>query len=209
MERYNYFQGPFDGIYINEQITNPNIKAGRYSYYSGYYHGYNFDDCAWYLRPDRDDVDQLIIGSFCSIASGSVFMMSGNQGHRKDWVATFPFFYDPKNWKNTKDSYQGAGDTVIGNDVWIGAEAMIMPGIQIGDGAIIGARSLVTKNVEPYTIVGGTPAKPLKKRFSEERIKMLLEMSWWNWPDEQIEASMPLFCSDDIEGLYKAWKAQT
>lgn len=87
----NVFDSPFAGKPLTEQVTNPNIIVGRHSYYSGYYHGHGFDDCARYLNPDRDDVDKLIIGSFCSIGSGAVFMMAGNQGHRSDWISTFPF----------------------------------------------------------------------------------------------------------------------
>ncbi|RNG65296.1 type B chloramphenicol O-acetyltransferase, partial [Staphylococcus aureus] len=183
---------PFKGKLLTEQLKNPNIKVGRYSYYSGYYHGHSFDDCARYLLPDRDDVDQLIIGSFCSIGSGAAFIMAGNQGHRYDWVSSFPFFYmnEEPAFAKSVDAFQRAGDTVIGSDVWIGSEAMIMPGIKIGHGAVIGSRALVAKDVEPYTIVGGNPAKSIRKRFSEEEVSMLLDMAWWDWPLEQIKEAM-------------------
>lgn len=204
----NFFESPFKGKLLSEQVTNPNIKVGRYSYYSGYYHGHSFDDCARYLFPDRTDVDQLIIGSFCSIGSGAAFIMAGNQGHRYDWVSSFPFFFMPEipAFEGSHNAFQPAGDTVVGHDVWIGSEAMIMPGIQIGHGAVIGSRALVTKNVEPYTIVGGNPAKPIRKRFSDEQIEMLLEMNWWDWPLDQLKAAMPLMCSADIAGLYTFWQ---
>lgn len=203
----NYFDSPFKGKLLTEQVTNPNIKVGRYSYYSGYYHGHSFDDCARYLAADRDDVDQLIIGSFCSIGTGASFMMAGNQGHRYDWVTSFPFFYmtEEPAFSDADDAFQPAGDTVIGSDVWIGSEAMVMPGIKIGHGAVIGSRALVTKDVEPYTIVGGNPAKPIRKRFSDNEIAMLLEMAWWNWPLAKIKQAMPLLCSSDIKGLYQYW----
>jgi len=206
----NYFESPFRGKLLSEQVTNPNIVVGRYSYYSGYYHGHSFDDCARYLMPDRDDVDKLIIGSFCSIGTGATFMMAGNQGHRNDWISTFPFFFMPEEpaFAGAINAYQAAGDTVVGNDVWIGAEAMIMPGVRIGHGAMIGSRALVTKDVEPYTVVGGNPAKPIRKRFSDEQIAMLLEMAWWDWPVERIKDAMPLLCSDDIAGLHAHWKAR-
>ena len=186
---------------------NPNIKVGRYSYYSGYYHGHSFDDCARYLFPDRDDVDKLIIGSFCSIGSGASFIMAGNQGHRYDWASSFPFFYmqEEPAFSSALDAFQKAGNTVIGNDVWIGSEAMVMPGIKIGHGAVIGSRSLVTKDVEPYAIVGGNPAKKIKKRFTDEEISLLLEMEWWNWSLEKIKAAMPMLCSSNIVGLHKYW----
>lgn len=206
----NYFESPFRGELLSDQVTNPNIIVGRYSYYSGYYHGHSFDDCARYLMPDRDDVDKLIIGSFCSIGTGAAFMMAGNQGHRNDWISTFPFFFmsEEPAFAGAINAYQPAGDTVVGNDVWIGAEAMIMPGVRIGHGAMIGSRALVTKDVEPYTIVGGNPAKPIRKRFSDEQIAMLLEMAWWDWPIEQIKEAMPLLCSGDIKALNLLWKTQ-
>ncbi|EYF05660.1 type B chloramphenicol O-acetyltransferase [Chondromyces apiculatus] len=205
----NFFESPFKGKLLSEQVTHPNISVGRYSYYSGYYHGHSFDDCARYLMPDRTDVDKLIIGSFCSIATGVSFIMAGNQGHRNDWVTTFPFFFMPEEpaFGDAINAFQGAGDTVVGSDVWIGSEAMIMAGIRIGHGAMIGSRALVTKDVEPYTIVGGNPARPIRKRFSDEHIAMLLEMAWWDWPLDRIKGAMKLLCSPDIDALYKHWQS--
>lgn len=204
----NFFESPFMGKIISDHITNPNIIAGKYSYYSGYYHGHSFDDCARYLFPDRDDVDKLIIGSYCSIGSGASFIMAGNQGHRYDWVSSFPFFYmsEVLNFSESKDGFQRAGDTLIGNDVWIGSEAMIMPGITIGHGAVIGSRALVTKDVEPYSIIGGNPAKLIKKRFSENHIALLLEMRWWDWEDSVVKEAMSVLCSNDIDSLYSYYK---
>ncbi|MCP5509729.1 MAG: type B chloramphenicol O-acetyltransferase [Chlamydiales bacterium] len=208
--RYNFFESPFMGKYLKDQITNPNIIVGRYSYYSGYYHGHAFDDCARYLMPDRSDVDKLIIGNFCSIGSGASFIMAGNQGHRMDWVSSFPFFYFEEEYREKAiDGYQGAGDTEIGHDVWIGSEAMILPGIKIGHGALIGARAVVTKNVEPYAIVAGNPAKPIRQRFSEEQIQKLLEMEWWHWSERALSEAMQFLCSQDIDGLYEYWKSAT
>lgn len=200
----NFFESPFKGKIIKDHITNPNIIAGKYSYYSGYYHGHSFDDCARYLFPDRDNVDKLIIGSYCSIGSGATFIMAGNQGHRHDWISSFPFFYmeEVEAFKGALDGYSGAKNTVIGNDVWIGSEAMIMPGVTIGDGAVIGSRSLVTKDVEPYTIIGGNPSKPIKKRFEEDEIKKLLEMRWWEWDERYLFDAIPILCSNNIDLLY-------
>ncbi|MCY0986511.1 type B chloramphenicol O-acetyltransferase [Nannocystis sp. ILAH1] len=204
----NFFESPFRGKLLTEQVKNPNIVAGRFSYYSGYYHGHSFDDCALYLMPDRTDVDKLIIGSFCSIGTGAAFIMAGNQGHRHEWVSSFPFFYMPEvpAFAGARDAFQPAGDTVIGNDVWIGAEAMFMPGVRVGHGAVIGSRALVTRDVEPYTIVGGNPAKPIRKRFADPEIAMLLEMAWWDWPLERLHEAMPLLCSSDIAGLHRMWQ---
>jgi len=207
MKSYNFFDSPFKGISLDKQVENPNIIVGRYSYYSGYYHGHPFDKCARYLMPDRDDVDKLIIGSFCSIGTGVSFIMAGNQGHRMEWVSTFPFFYaDEKCMKGAPNGYKSAGNTEIGHDVWIGAEAMIMPGIKVGHGAIIGARSVVTKNVEPYSIIAGNPAKIIRMRFSSEQINQLLEMKWWDWSEDQLASAMKLLCSEEIDKLYSYWQ---
>jgi len=202
----NFFDTPFKGVPLDKQVNNPNIIVGRYSYYSGYYHGHSFEECARYLMPDRDDVDKLIIGSFCSIGTGASFVMAGNQGHRMEWISTFPFFYSGEEcMRDAANGYLPARDTVIGHDVWIGSESMVLPGIRIGSGSVVGARSVVTKNVDPYTIVAGNPAKPIRKRFSDEEIKKLLEMQWWNWSDDQLAHAMPLLCSEKVEELYDNW----
>ena len=203
----NYFESPFMGKLLTDQVTNPNIIVGEHSYYSGYYHGHSFDDCARYLGSDREAEDKLIIGRYCSIGSGAVFMMAGNQGHQHSWITSFPFFYqDNDNFSEAKDGYEPAGDTVIGNDVWIGTEAMIMSGITIGDGAIIASRAVVTKDVPPYSIVGSNPAKHIRYRFSEAQIVQLLEMQWWDWEESKIKDAMSLMCSENIDGLYEFWK---
>lgn len=143
----NFFESPFKGRLLSEQVTNPNIQVGRFSYYAGYYHGHGFDDCARYLLPDRDEVDKLIIGSFCSIGSGASFIMAGNQGHRADWASSYPFFYVQQEpaFAAAQDAFLRAGDTVVGHDVWIGSEAMVLPGVTIGHGAVIGSRAVVTR----------------------------------------------------------------
>ncbi|WOC17072.1 type B chloramphenicol O-acetyltransferase [Pseudochrobactrum sp. MP213Fo] len=204
----NYFESPFKGITLAEQVTNPNIIVGRFSYYSGYYHGHSFNDCARYLLPD-ENADKLIIGSFCSIGSGAAFIMAGNQGHRNEWVSTFPFYWMPEvpAFAGAENGYLPAGDTVIGNDVWIGSEVIIMPGIKIGDGAVIGTRALVTRDVEPYTIIGGNPAKQIRKRFDDEKIELLLKIKWWNWSDQQLQQAMPFLTSGNIDALHRLWLA--
>ncbi|WP_318468305.1 CatB-related O-acetyltransferase [Photobacterium leiognathi] len=196
---------------LKDTITNPNIEVGDYSYYSGYYHGKSFEDQAVrYLLGDQvtqevwqsgvfGEVDKLIIGKFCSIASGATFMMAGNQGHRIDWISTFPFgnaFGD-----DVPSGFKRAGDTVIGNDVWIGSEAMIMPGVNIGNGAVIGSRSVITKDVAPYTVVVANN-HVVKQRFQPEQIEMLTEMQWWDWSEQQLKQAIQLMCSGDVEQLY-------
>jgi len=203
----NFFESPFKGKTLVEQVTHPNILVGRYSYYSGYYHGHGFDDCARFLPPAKG-VDRLIVGSFCSIGSGAAFIMCGNQGHRHDWISTFPFYWmsEVPAFAEAENGYLPAGDTVIGNDVWIGSEAIVMPGVKIGDGAIIGTRALVTHDVEPYAVVGGNPARTIRKRFDDDRVRLLLEMRWWDWSDDQLKAAMPILTSGDIEALHRHWR---
>ncbi|MCG3864801.1 MULTISPECIES: CatB-related O-acetyltransferase [unclassified Photobacterium] len=206
------------GYEINRYLTNPNIKVGDHSYYSGYYHQHHFEDqCVHYLLGDKSsievwqsglfgDVDQLIIGRYCSIATGVVFMLSGNQGHRTDWISTFPFDFQEFG-DGVKTGIQRAGDTVVGNDVWFGAECVILPGVKIADGAVIGTRAVVTKDVEPYSVVVGNPSRCVKKRFTEQQIALLLEMQWWNWPKSALKAAMPLMCSAQVDDLYQYYLA--
>lgn len=151
-----------------------------------------------------DDVDKLKIGKFCSIASGATFIMAGNQGHRYDWISSYPFYYSKLN-EGAKDGFKRAGDTIVGNDVWIGSEAMIMPGVKIGDGAVIAARAVVTKDVEPYCIVGGNPAKLIANRFSDDYRDILMEMKWWDWDIEKIARNLELLCADGIYDLYRKY----
>ncbi|GAA0777025.1 type B chloramphenicol O-acetyltransferase [Brevundimonas olei] len=201
------FESPFKGRLLSDLVTNPNIIVGRYSYYSGWYHGHGFDDCARYLMTEPG-VDRLIIGDFCSIGSGAAFIMAGNQGHRNDWASSFPFFYMPEvpHFAGAVDAFQPAGDTVIGNDVWIGSEAIIMPGVKIGDGAVIGTRALVTRDVEPYAIIGGNPARVIRKRFDDDSIAMLMQMKWWDWDDARLGEAMPMLCRGDIAALHAFWR---
>lgn len=210
------YENWMDSHYLKDRIKNPNIEVGDYTYYSGYYHEKEFEDhCVRYLLGDKTtksykeifgenyEFDKLKIGKFCSIGSGATFLMAGNQGHNHNWVSTYPF-HGKKEFSNSKDGFKRAGDTIIGNDVWIGTEAVIMPGVKIGSGAVIGSRALVTKDVSAYSIVGGNPAKVIRKRFSEDEIKMLLEIEWWNFSVEEINKMMEYICSDSIKGLYDA-----
>ena len=209
----NEFTSWLESRTLKEQITNPNIEVGEHTYYSGFYHGKSFEDQAVrYLLGDGSttdvwmaglygEIDKLIIGKFCSIASGACFMLAGNQGHRIDWISTFPFSNDTFG-NGVKSGFERAGNTVIGNDVWIGSEAMIMPGVHIGDGAVIGARAVITKNVAPYSLVVANN-RVIKQRFSEQAIAQLLEMKWWDWPMDKLQAAMPILCSGDIEGFIR------
>ena len=198
-----YFKDEFSSQLLCETVTHPNISVGIFSYYSGYHHKHDFQECVRYLDKKRKDVDKLIIGKYCSIGSGAVFMMAGNQGHRMDWVSTFPFYFQANIFKSSKNAYEKVGDTVIGDDVWIGAEAMIMAGIRIGSGAVVAARAVVTKDVPPYAVIGGNPAQVIKYRFDEETIAKLLMLKWWDWAEEAVKEAMPLICSENVQGLTK------
>ena len=197
----NYFDNEFSSQLLCETIKHPNISVGVFSYYSGYHHKHSFEECVRYLDKKRKDVDKLIIGKYCSIGSGAVFMMAGNQGHRMDWVSTFPFYFQANIFKASKNAYKKIGNTIIANDVWIGSEAMIMAGVNIGSGAVIAARTVVTKDVPPYAIVGGNPAQLIKYRFDDETIAKLLQLKWWDWSEEEVKAAMSYLCSNNIQGL--------
>ncbi|MBC2851739.1 CatB-related O-acetyltransferase [Cetobacterium sp. 8H] len=128
-------------------------------------------------------------------------MLAGNQGHNHSWISAYPF--DSRIFSNAKNGFQRKGDTIIGNDVWIGTEALIMPGISIGDGAIVAARAVVTKDVPAYTVVGGNPATIIRKRFSESEISHLLDIKWWEWSIEKINEALPLINNFDVNSLVK------
>ena len=207
--RNNRYPRPHDRqtVYLKDVITGPNIEVGDYTIYNDFVR----DPCEF----ERNNVlyhypingDRLIIGKFCSIACGAKFLFtSGNHSMQSLSSYTFPIFFDE--WgldaKNICDAWDNKGDTVIGNDVWIGYEAVILSGVTIGDGAIIGTRAVVTKDVPPYTIVGGIPAKPIRKRFDETTIKRLEALRWWDWDYEKIRRNIPLIQSGDIAGLERA-----
>lgn len=200
-----HFENQFSSQLLNETIKHPNISVGVFSYYSGYHHKHDFIECVRYLHDKRKDVDKLIIGNYCSIGSGAVFMMAGNQGHNKEWISTFPFYFQANIFKEAKNGFLKTGNTTIGNDVWIGSEAMIMSGITIGDGAVIAARSVVVKDVPAYSVVGGNPAIEIKSRFNKLQIEQLLTLKWWNWKEEKIKDNMQLICSPKIEELWEYW----
>lgn len=148
--------------------------------------------------------DKLIIGKFCSIACGAKFLFnSANHTMASLSTYTFPLFFEEWGLEKEKvaEAWDNKGDIVIGNDVWIGYEAVILSGVTIGDGAIIGSRAVVTKDVPPYTIVGGVPAKTIRRRFDEETIKKLLGLKWWDWPEESIRKNIAAIQSGRVQQL--------
>jgi len=171
--------------FLKNVVTNPNIMVGDYTYYDDFENVENFEKNIKYLFDFTGD--KLIIGKFCMIASDVTFIMNGGN-HLQEAITTYPFAIFGGDWAGAMEGkeYPTKGDTAIGNDVWLGYGSTIMPGVTIGDGAIIATKSVVTKDVAPYTIVGGNPAAEIRKRFSEEQIQQLLELRWWDWPLEKI-----------------------
>ena len=193
----------FQIVYLKNVITRPNIEVGDYTIYNDFCDDpKDFEkNNVLYHYPINND--KLIIGKFCSIACKAKFLMtSGNHTMKSLSTYTFPIFYEE--WDetlNVKEAWDNKGDIIIGNDVWIGYDAIIMSGVKIGDGAIIGTRALVTKDVPPYTIVGGAPAKPIKKRYDDDTISKLLEIKWWDWSAEKIQANIKCIQAGDIGNL--------
>jgi virginiamycin A acetyltransferase len=193
----------YQTVYLKNVITRNNIKVGDYTIYNDLYNNpRDFEkNNVLYHYPVNND--KLIIGKFCSIACGAKFLMtSGNHTMQSLSTYTFPIFGEE--WDETlkpKDAWDNKGDIVIGNDVWIGYDAIIMSGVKIGDGAIIGTRAVVTNHVPPYTIVGGVPAEVIKKRFSDDVIFKLLKIKWWDWPYEKIQASIQYIQLGNIDKL--------
>lgn len=200
--------------FLKDIVTNPLITVGKNSYYSGYYENNHFEKgCVRYLWGDEEtrdlfnpqedfgwELDRLIIGNYVCIASGVVILLGGNHNHRPDWITVYPFS------GQIQQSFEPRGNTVIKSDAWIGMGATIMPGVTIGEGAIVAAGSMVVKDVPPYTIVGGNPAKLIKKRFSDEEVAMLLDMRWFDWEDEMIQKAEPILMSQNINQLYQFYK---
>ncbi|MDC1105240.1 Vat family streptogramin A O-acetyltransferase [Prolixibacteraceae bacterium] len=184
--------------FLKNIIQNKNILVGDYTYYDDQEDVTNFEKNVKY---HFDFIgDKLIIGKFCMIASGVSFIMNG-ANHKMDGVSAYPFYIFGGDWSDSKlTSIESPfkGDTVIGNDVWIGTDVTIMPGITIGDGAIIASKSVVTKDVAPYYIVGGNPAQLIRKRFSEDTIQKLLELQWWNWDIQKVTKNIK-FLTQEIE----------
>lgn len=187
--------------FVKNTVSNPNIIIGDYTYYDDPEGSENFERNVLYHFPFIGD--QLIIGKFCALSRGVKFIMNG-ANHKMSGFSTYPFEIFGQGWDRITpqpQEYPFKGNTVIGNDVWIGYEAVIMPGIKIGDGAIIATKSVVTKDVQPYTIVGGNPASVIRRRFSDEIIQNLLEIAWWNWDVEKITRNLEKIVGADIEAL--------
>lgn len=196
-------------VHLNRVIDHPRIAVGDYSYYHDFQEREDYAAAiAPYLFPLSPE--RLTIGRFVQIAHGSRFV-TGSANHDMRGFSTYPF----GNFMLTPETSQaeveglladfgGKGDTVVGNDVWFGMESVVLPGVTVGDGAIVGARAVVTRDVAPYTVVAGNPARPVRRRFPEAVIRELLEIRWWDWPSDRIEANLPAILGDDIAALHRA-----
>ena len=190
-------------IYVKPTVKNPNITVGDFTYIADS----DFERHVTHLYDWNGD--KLIIGKFCQIAAGVEFVMNG-ANHQMNAVSTFPF-YTLEGWDMDPPAASDLprkGDTVIGNDVWIGQNAVILPGVRIGDGAIIGASSVVGSDVAPYTIVAGNPARPLRRRFDGGLIELLLRFRWWDRSVEEINALIPLLTCGDLEKVREELRAR-
>lgn len=197
--------------YLHETVRNPNIIIkGTKSYYSNAYTPDFEDYVVRYLYGDEYsrshfkplwEYDKLYIGNYVCIGAEAVILMGGNNTHRKDWFSSYPFM------EKIKDAYVSKGDTIIEDGVWIGMRVIIMPGVHIGEGAVIGVNSVVTKDVEPYTIVSGNPAKVIKKRFDNDIIGELLALKIYNHSEEEIDKLVPYLCANDLSALKQQLKS--
>ena len=187
--------------FIKNVITRPNIVVGEYTYYSDSDGAEQFEK---HVTHHYEFIgDKLIIGKFCAIAQGIEFVMNG-ANHRMNSVTTYPFNIMGGGWEKSVPSLADLplkGDTVVGNDVWIGHNVTVMPGVHIGDGAIIAANSVVTRHIPAYHVAGGNPCRVIRKRFDDALIAHLLKLKWWDWPAQRIFDHLEVLCSADLERI--------
>ncbi|MCI9156964.1 MAG: CatB-related O-acetyltransferase [Lawsonibacter sp.] len=194
-------------VYLQNVVTDPSIQVGDYTIYDDFVHDprdFQRNNVLYHYPINHE---RLMIGKFCSIACGAKFLFnSANHTQRSLSTYIFPVLFEEWNLdvERIPEAWDNKGDIVIGNDVWIGYEAVVLAGVTIGDGAIVAARAVITKDVPPYTIVGGVPAKPIRKRFSDQEINQLLALRWWDWPTEKIAANLDAIQSGDLKALCRA-----
>lgn len=193
-------------VYLNSVVTGENIEVGDYTIYNDFVNDPRDFEKNNVLYHYPVNGDKLKIGKFCSIACGAKFLFtSGNHTLRSLSTYSFPIFFDEWNLdpRNIQRAWDNKGNIVLGNDVWVGYEAVILSGVTIGDGAIIGTRAVVTKDVPPYTIVGGVPAKSIRKRFDDDTIRTLQALRWWDWDAEKIARSIDAIQDGRLDELEK------
>ena len=190
--------------FIRNTVKNPNVVVGDYTYFDDPEDSENFERNVLYHYPFVGD--KLVIGKFCALARGVKFIMNG-ANHKLTGFSTYPFGIFGQGWEAAVPApadLPSRGDTVVGNDVWIGYDALVMPGVQIGNGAIVAARAVVVKDVPAYAVVGGNPAKLLKSRFPPETVAALERIAWWNWPVEKVTRHLQAIVSADLAALQAA-----
>nr|WP_236686561.1 CatB-related O-acetyltransferase [Leptolinea tardivitalis] len=191
-------------IYLKSVVTDPSISIGDFTMYNDFVSDPTQFEKNNVLYHYPINKDRLIIGKFCSIACGAKFIFN-SANHTQKSLSTYPFPIFFEEWNldkaNVASAWDNKGDIIIGNDVWIGYEAVILSGVHIGDGAIIGTRAVVTKDVPPYSVVGGIPAKEIKKRFDENTIMKLQKIQWWNWSYDKIQQNLPFIMNGEVDKL--------
>ena len=196
--------GDTQTIYLKPAITDPNIQVGDYTMYNDFVHDPRDFQRNNVLYHYPINGDKLVIGKFCSIACGAKFLFT-SANHTLRSLSTYPFPLFFEEWELDKShvtqAWDNKGDITIGNDVWIGYEAVLLSGVTIGDGAIIGTRAVVTQDVPPYTIVGGVPAKPIRRRFDDATINALLALRWWDWPREKLARNIDAIQAGRLDKL--------
>lgn len=202
--------GDIQTVYLDAVVKDPSISVGAYTMYNDFVNDpLDFEkNNVLYHYPINGD--SLEIGKFCSIACGAKFIFT-SANHTLESLSTYPFPLFFEEWdtpvSEVATAWDKKGDIVVGSDVWIGYEAVILSGVRIGDGAIIGARAVVTKDVEPYAIVGGVPARPIRMRYDQETIRALESLRWWDLPTPQVKQLLPLIKRGDVKALIEAYKS--
>ncbi len=191
-------------VYLQNVVTDPSITVGAYTTYDDFVRDprdFQKNNVLYHYAVNRE---KLVIGKFCSIACGAKFLFN-SANHALGSLSTYPFPIFFEEWdltvENIPRAWDNKGNIVVGNDVWIGYEAVVLAGVTIGDGAVIGARAVVTHDVPPYAIMGGVPAKLIRKRFDDDTIQSLLSLRWWDWPEERIAANLEAIQSGCLERL--------
>ena len=191
-------------VYLQNVVTDPSLTVGAYTTYDDFVRDprdFQKNNVLYHYAVNRE---KLVIGKFCSIACGAKFLFN-SANHALGSLSTYPFPIFFEEWdltvENIPRAWYNKGNIVVGNDVWIGYEAVVLAGVTIGDGAVIGARAVVTHDVPPYAIMGGVPAKLIRKRFDDDTIQSLLSLRWWDWPEERIAANLEAIQSGCLERL--------
>ncbi len=195
--------GDFQMVYLKNVVKRPSITVGDFTIYNDFVRDPRLFEENNVLYHYPINGDRLTVGKFCSIACGARFLFnSANHTLRSLSTYPFPLFYEAwDHGMHPTQAWDNKGDITVGNDVWVGYEAVILAGVTLGDGAIVAARSVVTRDVPPYTIVGGVPARPIRRRFSQETIAALLALQWWDWPLERLSAALPALQAGDLAAL--------